>query len=544
MGDFEVFENDEYYSKIEDSSFVDFFEYLKGDPKRNFIKYTENVCILKYNQGKNENIFDIPRLKWMILLRIIPIDFFSLSIHDCYNKICKLLDMERNNYFRSFNQNKLDISKVTSMDPLKFHPLSQIANNPWNEQHKNSELLDEIWKDITRTYSERQLFSDSNTRQLLQRILFTWTRENPELGYKQGMNEIAAILFLINYSQKIFCNKADSNSVESKNEYKGDNNFSLERIFRKDSIEADTYIMFNSVMNFFGLKYMFQSTYNECGPDDSVSLKKDNSNKPPIVHRCINIYGILEKVDYELFNHLYKEHQIEPQLIFLRWIRLLFSREFSDLNNSIIIWECIFCDALQKGKFNESEILIDDFVKERKNKNKEVCEAVESSLPIVNFIAVSILLARKNVIINSDFNHTLKLIVNQSNLSISPLEILSNAKSLCYGVSAENECANSPKLTSGSVFKDVTHRKALVTNQRSHFFENRDLHYSQIRLNPNSESESNSNAPKLNESLLEITKNLHNSAKNINEIEKLKCNVVSSCRELLRIHKILQEKNI
>ncbi|TRY52320.1 Rab-GTPase-TBC domain containing protein [Cryptosporidium tyzzeri] len=543
MTDFEVFENDEYYSKIEDSSFIDFFEYLKGNPKQNFIKYTENVCYVKYEQGKNENILDIPRLKWMILLRIIPVEFFSLSIHDCYKKIHELLEMERSNYSRSFNKNKLDISKVTSMDPLKFHPLSQIANNPWNEQHKNGELLDEIWKDVTRTYSERQLFSDSNTRQLLQRILFTWTRENPELGYKQGMNEIAAILFLINHSQKIVDNRVYSNGLESKNEYNGDN-FSLEHIFRSDSIEADTYIMFNSVMNVFGLKYMFKSTYNECNSNDNNSMKNDDSNKPPIVHRCINIYGILEKVDYELFIHLYREHEIEPQLIFLRWIRLLFSREFSDLNNSIIIWEGIFCDALQNGKFSSSEILMDGSVKGRKNINKEVCEAVESSLPIVNFIAISILLARRSAIVNSDFNHMLKLIVNQSNLSISPLEILSNAKSLCYSVSAENECLNSPKLLSGSAFDDKNYKKILLSNQRSHFFEHRDIHYSQIRCNLNSEPELNSNAPKLNESLLEITKNLYNSAKDIKDIEQVKCNVVSSCRELLRICKILQEKNI
>lgn len=544
MDDFEVFESDEYYSSIQDSIFKDFFEYLKNDPKQNFIKYTESICFVKFNKGINNHMLDIPRLKWMILLNIIPLNFFSFSIHDCYNKIYDLLEIERNNYFHSFNKNKLDISKLTSMDPSKFHPLSQVDDNPWNEQHKNGELLDEIWKDITRTYSERQLFSDSNTRQLLQRVLFTWTRENPQFGYKQGMNEIAAILFLINHSQKIvYNNQTNLNSIESKNgEYK-ENNFSLELIFSQDSIEADTYIMFNSIMNFFGLKYMFQSIFNECNSNDNDSLH-DNSNKPPIVHRCINIYAILEKVDYDLFNHLRKEHDIEPQLIFLRWIRLLFSREFSDLNNSIIIWEYIFCDALQRRNFSGKEISIDDFVEKGKNRNKEICGAVESLLPIVNYIAVSILLAQKNTIIDSDFNHTLKSILNQSNLSISPLEILSSAKSLCYGIPAENECSNSPKLTINSVLKNTVNKKVHVINQRSNFFEHRDIHYSQVRYNPNSEPELNSNAPKLNENLLEIIKNLHISARNINDIEQLKCNIVGSCKQLLRICRILQERNI
>lgn len=541
MDDFEVFENDEYYSNIKDLDLAGFFEHLRNDPKHNFIKYTESICVLKSNGGKGDYLVDIPRLKWMLLLNVIPIDFFSLPIGDCYNNICELLEKKRNEYANSFNRNKLDISKMTSMDPSKFHPLSQTADNPWNEQHKNCELLDEIWKDITRTFSERELFYNSNTRQLLQRILFTWTRENPEFGYKQGMNEIAAILFLINFSQKNCVDQVDANHIESRNNGCYEHNkFSLERIFGRDSVEADTYIMFNSVMNLFGLKYMFQSTFNECSPNDSNSL--NDSNKPPIVHMCVNIYGILEKVDNELYNHLYREHGIEPQLIFLRWIRLLFSREFSNLNNSIIIWEYIFCDALQRGKTIGDKIVFETSMNS-KNKNKEICDVVELSLPIVNYIAVSILLARRSVIINSDFNHTLKLIVNQSNLSISPLEIFSNAKSLCCGVTG-NHRSNLSKPTSCSVFKDEINRKIPQSNQRSNFFERRDIHYSQIRHNPVPISEHDSNAPKLNEALLEITKNLHVSAKSINNIEQLKCNVVSSCKELLRIRKILQEKNI
>ncbi|KAJ1609799.1 hypothetical protein OJ252_2100 [Cryptosporidium canis] len=540
MDGFEVFEKDEYCSNVEESDFIKFFEYLKSDPKPNFIEYIEKICKIKSEQGSFGNIVDMPRLKWMILLHIVPIDFFLLPIDDCYNNISVVLEKERINYMNSFNKNKLDISKMTSMDPSKFHPLSQTADNPWNEQHKNCELLDEIWKDITRTYSERELFSKPNTRQLLQRILFTWTRENPDFGYKQGMNEIAAILFLINFSQKISVNRQNSEIEPHSSGLLGNCKHSLEHIFGREYIEADTYIMFNSVMNSFGLKYMFQTAFNESNSNDNKS--QTDIGKPPIVHSCMNIYRILEKVDHELFNHLYTEHGIEPQLIFLRWIRLLFSREFSDLNNSVIIWEYIFCDASQRGKYlgNETKFL----TSMDKKDNKEICDIVESCLPIVNFIAVSILLTRRNLIINSDFNHTLKLIVNQSNLSINPQEIFSNAKSICCGAVIEHEYSKSLKSPFFHDPNDTTQKKTLHLNQRSNFFEHRDIHYSQFRQNLHSVSEQDSNAPKLHEALLEATKSLHASAKNISDIGQLKFNVVNSCKELLRIRRILQEKNI
>ncbi|KAF7458670.1 putative GTPase-activating protein [Cryptosporidium felis] len=547
MNGFEVLECDEYSVNVDKFGFVSFYDSLSGDPVNKFIKYTEEICISKLNHGVNNNIKDIPRLKWMILLKVIPTDLFLMPIKECHTKILDLLNESRVNYMKSFNNSRLDITKVTSMDPLIFHPLSQSIDNPWNEQQKNSELLDEIWKDITRTYSERQLFSNNNTRQLLRRVIFTWTRENPEFGYKQGMNEIAAILFLINNSHSYsgHCEHSDSLSItdQSDTPYKKGEEFNLEAIFKYDTIEADTYIMFKSIMDSFALKYMFNpaSCDANISSDNRFSTRVD-LNKPPIIQRCMNIYSILEKVDGELFNHLSKVHEIEPQLIFLRWIRLLFSREFSELNNSIIIWELIFCDSLQNGRKFEDESITVPINSVNKFDNKLICKFVESHMPLVNYIAVSILILRKNSILNSDINQALKFILNQSNLSINPMIIIKKARSLYYSHTTEGNSMDKSRLD--SIEFSGTHKIALPTDHRVGFFEHRDIQYYQVRGNSNSQSEHNLKVPKLNETLLEVTKNLHISAKKINDIQLLKSSVVNSCKELLRIRQALQEKNI
>ncbi|KAH8741376.1 TBC domain containing protein [Cryptosporidium ryanae] len=525
MVDFEVFEKEEYSVCIEDSDLYQFHEYIKENPLVNFVSYTEEICFKKSGQMQKNKFKDIPRLKWLILLRVIPLNIFNMPFYEYSREIIDLLNRERNEYNISFKKYRPDISKMTSMDPLTSHPLSQSASNPWNEQQKNSELLDEIWKDITRTFSERQLFSEIGTRQLLQRVLFTWTRENPEFGYKQGMNELAAVLFLVNFSQKSKFTNGESQSTEKMEK---NNNPITNLIFTGDSIEADTFIMFKSLMSTFGIKYMFQS------PDDLQSneqkLKTDDF-KLPIIHRCNNIYSILENIDKELYLHLVKEHGIEPQILFLRWIRLLFSREFSNLNDSLINWELMFCDSLKNGSKYTADNLKMKISALSEQKNEKICLIVESIMPIFNFVAVSILESKRDKILSMDYNQTLKFLVNQSSLTVDPLAIIQNANKLSCFVSNNFLDSNSE-------------RKVICKNNgRNNFFDHRDIHYSQIKNNAMI-SLGNLKGSKVSDSLLEITRNLHTSANNIDDIELLKSTIFSSCKELLLIGKVLKERNI
>eukprot|EP00833_Pecoramyces_ruminatium_P008185 jgi/Orpsp1_1/1182217/evm.model.c7180000080365.1 len=64
----------------------------------------------------------------------------------------------------------------------------------------------------------------------------------------------------------------------------------------------------------------------------------------PIVAKCQRIQNeMLKVVDNDLYIAL-KKHEIEPQLYGLRWLRLLFSREFP-IKDVLILWDGIFAEG-------------------------------------------------------------------------------------------------------------------------------------------------------------------------------------------------------
>jgi len=44
------------------------------------------------------------------------------------------------------------------------------------------------------SYQDLDFFLVKSTQQLLTNILFVWSKQNPEPSYRQGMNELAAVL--------------------------------------------------------------------------------------------------------------------------------------------------------------------------------------------------------------------------------------------------------------------------------------------------------------------------------------------------------------
>ena len=58
------------------------------------------------------------------------------------------------------------------------------------------EMKDLIKADVNRTCQEFEYFRKQETKDLLQSLLFLWGREHAN-GYKQGMNEIMAVLLAV-----------------------------------------------------------------------------------------------------------------------------------------------------------------------------------------------------------------------------------------------------------------------------------------------------------------------------------------------------------
>jgi hypothetical protein len=64
------------------------------------------------------------------------------------------------------------------------NPLSAAQEGTWQRQFEDTELRDEIWKDVVRTHPGLHFFTD-HTYEAMQRILFVYAKLNPGVRYVQ-----------------------------------------------------------------------------------------------------------------------------------------------------------------------------------------------------------------------------------------------------------------------------------------------------------------------------------------------------------------------
>jgi hypothetical protein len=77
-----------------------------------------------------------------------------------------------------------------------------------NVNLQESEILEQIDRDVKRTHPEMPFFSAKANQESLRRVLIIFSKLNPTIRYVQGMNEVLAPLFYV------FKNDPDtSNSV-------------------------------------------------------------------------------------------------------------------------------------------------------------------------------------------------------------------------------------------------------------------------------------------------------------------------------------------
>ncbi|KZT70178.1 RabGAP/TBC [Daedalea quercina L-15889] len=228
----------------------------------------------------------------------------------------------------------------TRLDLSKNNPLSLDDQNPWTEWFASMELKKEILKDVERTFPDIGYFRDPEVQAQLTNILFIHSSMYPDIGYRQGMHELLAPLFYA----------VDYDSIDEKDATLDDAN--VKEFCSRAWVAADAWALLSSIMNGVGRWYEWQEgKATEKSPLSShVQLNagaSGSSMKPyvaPIVEACNRVQSTyLKSVDPELWKSM-QNAGIEPQIYGIRWLRLLFTREF-DMHDSMILWDGLFaCD--------------------------------------------------------------------------------------------------------------------------------------------------------------------------------------------------------
>ncbi|KAH6610373.1 hypothetical protein Trco_000393 [Trichoderma cornu-damae] len=273
---------------------------------------------------------------------------------------------ERRDHFLRFIKHPEALAEL-AIDPLADDPKS--SKSPWNTVREDEVVRAEILQDVQRLPDEANYHEEYMQRVILD-ILFVYCKVNPDRGgYRQGMHELLAPILHVVEQDAL-----DRASISADDDANGLEELMLEAI-DSSFIEHDAFALFSQLMghaqSFYEVKDVASSNQSADGP-------RFPEQSSAIVERSKFIHEVcLQKIDPELAAHL-TSVEILPQIFLIRWIRLLFSREFP-FNQFLVLWDTVF--------------------------------AVDPSLDLIDLICCAMLLRIRWQLLESDYSVCLQLLL-------------------------------------------------------------------------------------------------------------------------------------
>ncbi|WFC94632.1 hypothetical protein MBRA1_001265 [Malassezia brasiliensis] len=204
-------------------------------------------------------------------------------------------------------------------DQVPVDPLQNSSKDVWQEQQTAQRNMDQIELDVQRLDE-----TDEPVRRALVQLLYVWSCVNADIGYRQGMHEIAAFLWQVRTTdghevhQALEAGDTYPPALSRERVRAGFPEVLLfdgvTRLFDVSEVEADTFYLTSSIL------YRLQP-YFTAGRSASPAMLK----------------AILHRVDPVMAQHFAAE-QLDWQPILMRWQRLLFLYEFTH-NETLRLWD-------------------------------------------------------------------------------------------------------------------------------------------------------------------------------------------------------------
>ncbi|KGL78820.1 TBC1 domain family member 5, partial [Tinamus guttatus] len=276
----------------------------------------------------------------------------------CWKLFLEVLPQDRSQWIKSTSELRTSYNKIKEIhitnprkagqqDLIINNPLSQDEGSLWNKFFQDKELRAMIEQDVTRTFPEMQYFQQETVRKILTDVLFCYARENEQLLYKQGMHELLApIVFILHCDHQAFSHASEAAQPRQAL-------FCFEEmkvLLNPEYLEHDAYAMFTCLMK--TAEHWFSTFEHDSQKERDAMITPMPFARPQDVGPSIAIVTkvnqiqdhLLKKHDIELYMHL-NRLEIAPQIYGLRWVRLLFGREFP-LQDLLVVWDALFADSI------------------------------------------------------------------------------------------------------------------------------------------------------------------------------------------------------
>ncbi|MBA0556163.1 hypothetical protein Golob_026288 [Gossypium lobatum] len=228
--------------------------------------------------------------------------FLNVSVASQTEITRKLEKSAVDDHSKSESSGLLSRSQVTHGE----HPLSLGESSIWNQFFQDTEIIEQIDRDVKRTHPDMHFFSGDSplaksNQDALKDILIVFAKLNPGIRYVQGMNEILAPLFYV------FRNDPDEEMAAA--------------------AEADSFFCFVELLSGFRDHFCKQLDNSTVGIRSTIS----------------RLSQFLKEHDEELWRHLEITTKVNPQFYAFRWITLLLTQEFN-FADSLHIWDTLLSD--------------------------------------------------------------------------------------------------------------------------------------------------------------------------------------------------------
>ena len=245
----------------------------------------------------------------------------------------------RREYAALREKHNTDPREAGAGDVSANNPLMHTEGSSWAAYFATQEVRKTIVLDLERLHPGDEFYSSPDIQAALLDILTVWSLENPSVGYRQGMHELASLVLRQRASDVAGLGHEWGARASPPREPVVDGAPELSATY----VEHDTYAMFSAMLG--PTRAARATAPEETTPIRVVAFFEDAPGKggfdqSEVRGACDRVFAALGAVDPPLKQHL-ERLGIEPQLFLLRWFRVLFSREFH-LDDVMRVWSAFF----------------------------------------------------------------------------------------------------------------------------------------------------------------------------------------------------------
>ena len=375
----------------------EFIEHLiQGSGPDNFRRFSLNGELDKYH---------VRGMAWKIFMDVLPET-------ETLDQWVETLEILRKDY--KIKAKQILKPQKFSGDPLGGMVAQNNNTDSWKTYYADNDIKKLINLDLDRTFQELTLFHNANIKKNLANILFIWNKENIDVGYQQGMNDLLAVTFLALYPC-YFKNNSKKTKDElikiSSEQLSAINNaeYLYDFFHDEDELQSDLYYCFSKLMK-RGIKELFENNITS-EEKKEMSFKKyelfsnqwvhdpsDDIQNPLNIRCTMIIKEKLKAIDLELFQH-FQRIGLNCGIFLQRWLKCMFDREF-ELKDIFTIWDAIFATPDSKSGYG---------------------------LIFIDYISISMILRIRKQLLESDQNECFMTLFKYPHIdNISELVVFSN----------------------------------------------------------------------------------------------------------------------